>query len=423
MNSTYAKIAPGSSTVSFPITVPMWTDLASTTQSKHRGRPLALTFVAPGGAKVKYGANCHVALDPSSFSFSLATSVARNNTAKRLAERIKVGYDAAVNFFPLQRAIPRLYYVGEDIAPEDPHYEIELPPLSMFFTSDPHLLVGLGFTGQDLAGGGTSAAVFKFQHAIGGTDNAREEDVDVYGFIHMERFRRLVLRGDTMLPGMSLNQQFDDNTTIAKSMLVQTEFADMDSTYVALTGVDRGIRGTTKEELIVGLADLLDKVRTVCNLRSVQVDVSAGQGRQVVLTSRAFIGCKTTLYVTLDDGLADAVNQARKLPLVFNLELPRIYVLEVRGGKVDPFKNRVPVKIQVLGQGHAMSWVEGGAGYTSILGTILDDKKPIVALEQGLIFTSEKSVMSVNFLDVERNIVEFNEEVTAHLEMVFTRIL
>lgn len=424
MNLAAAKVRAGDTGTVVTLTMPQWTDLSSLVHTRCRARLSGLTFTLPetavaAAAAVTYGLGCRTELAVRRYPFTLKTAVAKNNTASKLADKFAAHMANAAAYFPLQRAVPRIYYVDEDVSPDDPHYEVELPPRSLLFTSDPNVLLGLGFTGR---GAGVTAP-WEAEREIGGRLVGAAQRV-VYGFDNRATSGPPeVLRGEKILPGQSVSFALPLGSVLGDALHFQVEFYEQ--TVDEPVALARRT-GVTKNELIVGLTRLVELARIRCNLRNAQLEVLTGPNNTVQLVSRAWPGCKTRLVLTLDDELSDAIAHPRQLPLIFDLEQNKTFNVEAGvppQTRPDPFRNRYPVKVVVRGFGPARSHVDGGRGYVSYLGRIEERRGVIPAEGVGLEIVTDKTSLTVEFLDMERKAIAFDREMNLNFEFDFVRLV
>ena len=469
MNSTSAVARSGESTLGVLVTLPQWSDLASV-ESRCRAKLSSLVFnlvppaagppapapapaavvaavvvpVAPvpplAPVLVRYAARVFVDVKTRTYPFSLVTVVVKNNTAKKLADKFTEHMGrGAVAYFPLHTHLPRLYYVGEDLEPDDPHFEMEIPPFTMFYTSSPNFWAGIGFTG---AGRG-AAAPWSVQRKIGGRQK-KMVTVMVHGFANTMMAGStgpVVLRGERMYPNQLLGASLPPGTPMGPSLQFQVEVMEMKEQEVDLT-----MRmGVTKHEVVVGLTRLLEEARVYLGLENIPIDVNQGYKNAVELTTTPHLDCKVRLFMTLADELSDALGHPRNLPLIFDFEMPSktieirvpgdpqqlqapvlvgpaaVVVAPQTTGRWDPFRGRYPILVVLRGYGHSKSFVRD-SGYLTLLGRVEERKGVVPAEGIGMEITASQTVLSVEFLDCERQLVVFDRDMTANFIFDFVRL-
>jgi hypothetical protein len=470
MNLTSAAVRRGDSTINVRVTTPQWTDLASI-ESRCRVKIASLVFTlvpptpaeeaaaaaavpapaAPAAAAapaqppvtVRYGMGCVTTMTTNTYPFHIVTSVPRNNTSTKLSTKFYDHHRLAQAYFPLQEHLPRLYYVGEDVEPEDPHFELELPPHTMFFTSSAMFWGAIGFTGATRE---SPAAPWAGVRKIGGRLQ-RAASVMVYGYINKDLHETVVHRGNKVFPGQMLDSSLEQDAPMPGNMRFQMELIPrpeqlLESAHAA---------GVTKPELVVGLTRLLEEVRGACGLRSTQVDVQQGVKNVVEMTSRTMAGSKTRLILMLSDPLSAVLGHPLNLPLIFDLELPpktikirlapgpaevaaaaaeaaaaagggaQLQQQQQTTGRVDPFRGRYPVLIVLRGYGVSKTFVQD-RGYLTPLGR-LEERKVVPVDGVGLEMAGSETVLSIEFLDCDRQPFVFERAMTANFIFDFVKLV
>ena len=500
MNSTAALVRTGESSLDVLVTLPQWTDLASI-QSRCRVRLASLVFTlvppppptaaqiaaaaaavadaaaalaaavaaaaaaaaaAPGPpplpppaaaaaapAAAFFGLRCRTELRVRNYPFTVLTNVYRNNTARKLEEKFRDHFDHAAAYFPLQDRLPRLYYVGDDVEPEDPHWELDLPRDTLFVTSDPLFWAGLGFSGGSKPYSAAWSRVMK----IGGRQK-KEVTVLCFGFANtVSTGGPLVIRGETMFPGQLITQFLPAHTALPPSMQFQLEVLKKGDLALELPGQ----RAVTPSEVVVGLTALFEGAREACGLATLPLEARLGPRGSVQIVSETHAGSKTKMILTLDDEMSAGLDHPPNLPLVFDFEAPsRIHTLRLpqaedgapaqpppqpqvlvapaavavaprppppprTTGTWDPFRGRYPILAVLRGHGVSRSFVRG-RGYLTLLGRVEERRGALPADGVGLEMTASETFLSVEFLDCDRNLVVFDRDLTANFVFDFTRV-
>ena len=493
MNSTSAAARTGESGLDVLVTLPQWTDLASI-QSRCRVRlaSLVFTLVPPTAAQVAaataavaaaaaalaaavaaagvpppplvaqqppqaaaprapvaafFGLRCRTELKVRHYPFTLLTGALRNNTAKRMDEKYRDHFDLAAGYFPLQEVLPRLYYVSDDIEPEDPHWELDLPRDTLFVTSDPHFWAGIGFSG----GSKPYSAAWSRMMKIGGRQR-KEVTVMCHGFANtVSTGGQMVLRGETMFPGQLLTHNLPSGTVVAGSMQFQLNIIQGGNQIVELTGQ----RQVTPDGVVVGLTSLFEEARQACGLATLPLEARLGPRGSVQIVSETHAGSKTKMILTLDDEMSAGLYHPPNLPLVFDFEAPsRTYTLRLEEeqpavglpqplpavvavaappqlqpppppprttGTWDPFRGRYPILVVLRGHGISRSFVRG-RGYLTLLGRVEERRGALPADGVGLEMTASETFLSIEFLDCDRRPVVFDRDLRANFVFDFTRV-
>ena len=411
MNVTATQIRPGDTVVTFPVTPPLWTDVHSVA-SRSRGRLVSLSFTTPlEQAPVPYRMTCWTEFETPTYPFVLMTNAPKNNTATKINERLETHRTHVADFWPLQAQHPRLAYLSDQLDPQDPHWELVLPPKTAFFTSSEVFFPGLGFTGKPPLANKATPEV----REIGGRMR-RVMTTQCWGFANAAYDQTVVVRGERMLPGQHMDTFLPDGTDIPASVQLQAEFLPMERMLIRLARP----RPTDQDSLMAGLEEMLERARRVCGLRTNPMDLTGGHGNSVVISNRAQANTKTRFCFILGTHLADALKVPRAWKLSFDLAFRREVTIESTGGRVDPFQGRWPVTVLVRSQAEAKSFVEGGRGYTGVA-ALWEERRPLLAVDLGLEFQTNETRIHVEFLDGKRNTVVFEQALEAQLVLAFSR--
>ena len=300
--------------------------------------------------------------------------------------------------------------------PDDPHFEVALPPQTALYTSSEVLLMGLGFSGAPNPGPRQSTKPDKVTKEIGGRQR-RVMTTDCWGFFNEHATKTLVVRGDRMLPGQNIDTNLPDDVPIPATMQLQAELLPMGRVFVSIPRR----RPTDQDSLLMGLEALLEKVRTACNLRSTQIEVTKGQGTSVMVSNHTYPQSKTRLSFVLGGALAQALSIPEDWKITFDLAFPRQVIIQATGGRLDPFRGRYPISILARSHGHARSYVEGGRGYTTMV-ALWEERRPLQVVDMGIDFEANETFLDVEFLDGKRNTVAFESTMEAQLVVAFSRV-
>ena len=414
---------------------------------------VAPAVVPAAPAAAFFGLRCRTELRVRHYPFTLVTSAHRNNTARKLDEKFRDHFDLAADYFPLQEALPRLYYVSDEVEPDDPHWELELPRNTMFVTSDPHFWAGIGFSGGSKPYSAAWSRVMK----IGGRQK-KEVHVLCHGFANsVSTGGTMVIRGEKMYSGQSLSLNLPPDAVVASSMQFQLEVLKVAAQALELPGQ----RQVTPDEVVVGLTALLEEAREACGLSSLPLDARLGPRGSVQIVSETHAGSKTKMILILDDEMSAGLNHPPNLPLIFDFEAPgRTLTLRLErelaapggggGGALlppppqqpvvlapplppppappqrttgtwDPFRGKYPILVVLRGHGVSRSFVRG-RGYLTLLGRVEERRGALPADGVGLEMTASETYLSVQFLDCNRSLVVFDRDLTANFVFDFTRV-
>jgi hypothetical protein len=424
MNLTTTFIRSGDSSADFRVTLPQWTDLGSI-NTKCRGKVHSLSFTAPphkAPDALRYGLHCQAEMEDNTYPFHVKTDRAASNTTTILNEKLDAHFRKAAEHFPLRRFLPLLYYVPDDVEPDDPHFEVYLPPRSRLFTSSEVFFAGLGFTGKPPEVGSgqraPSMAPAAFTGDIGGRQRPVAVNTQCYGFFNDTDDHTITFRADKMSKGESLDSVLGKNVVVPRTVQLQVEF---DRTRTVLVQTDEPLPATP-EGAVLALTELFEESARVCNLKHnlMEASVSKTNRNHVVVKNRTLEGAKTTLWLRFDDRTASVFDVTPRALMAFPLALPRTVTFEMQAGRQDPLKGRGPVTVVAHGYGDAKSWIQG-RGYVTVLG-VLDEKKGFYTLDLGLLFHTDQTVLKLEFLDNTFQPIQFAHDVHAHLILNFSRV-
>jgi hypothetical protein len=425
MNLTTTFIRRGDSTADFRVTLPQWSGLDSI-NTKCRGKVQSLSFTAPphkAPDSLRYGMYVETEMDVNRWPFHLKTDKAADNTAPRINEKLDRHFRRAAEHFPMRRNLPLLYYVGDDVEHNDPHFEVYLPPRSRLFTSSEEFFAGLGFSGKPADPGSgqraPSIAPAAMTRDIGGRQRPVAVNTLCYGFFNSMNDHSVTYRGDKMSKGESLNSVLGAKVPVPPVVQLQLEF---DSTNPVLVQTDQAMPATP-DDAVLALTELFVESARILNLRHnlMEASVSKTNRNHVVVKNNTVEGAKTTLWLRFDDRTAPVFDVNPRAMMSFPLALPRVVTFEMQAGRQDPLKGRGPVTVVAHGYGDAKSWIHG-RGYVTVLG-VWDEKKGFYTMDLGLLFHTDQTVLKLEFLDNTFQPIKFTHDVHAHLILNFSRVV
>jgi hypothetical protein len=426
VNATSATIKAGDTGVNFPITLPLWTGGLSSQNEQCTGQIKSLTFTDTVDRAQPLRLGMWFASDygrEAVYPFRLQTTSPVGNKMKAVGDKLWTHYGKAREFWPLQLAVPRLQYVSVEVEPDDPHWELTLPPFTSMYSSYEYFFPTLGFNGGSLSDAEEDVAPEQESQTrvVGGRQSMRVQTT-VYGFFNDTEDTR-GYRGITTYPGISLNEVLwelegaDEQTDWPGYVQLQKEFGEMELRKVQLPHPPRPFN---REEVVSGVTLLLEMVRRELGIKSLQIDVGVAPVNAFTLSTRPIPDSKLTIVLGWDTATSAAFGVSKMTQMYFNLAYHRVFATEVRaGGKINPFEGKTPVLILGYGgPGPARSWVEG-RGFATVMGIIEEDEQ--ITWVADTEFNTNNRQLSLDFQDLELKPHSFVSPLHAHLVMSFTK--
>lgn len=405
MNITTATVHPGESLAVFPITVPRPAGILSSNQLC-RGKVRQISYTSTGVREIPYEVYAWLTQGSNNtYPFVLKTEIAERNKPPAMASRLQRHFDAADAAFPMVHNVPRLTYDDG----EYPHWQLDLPARSCFYSSDETFFVGLGFGFSD----GFKPGV----RQMGGRGRALTSK-DVFGFFNYSTLPISIL-GAEMFPGTSLNANLPRGTEVPDNMQLQIELMDWGRQTITLPFLENATQPATKENAVRLLGLQMERVAAAFTLTENPIKVLAGTGDVVKLKNQEYEDNITvSLQLELNEAMAEAYGLGPGQIFVFPLNASHSYDLIVRDRKDDPFEGLYPIVMRSTSSGQPISYVEG-VGHTTVFAYLNEksDRHPVIT--DGLTFETDRSFVTFQFLDRNKEIVVFKDGHRIEMLMMF----
>jgi hypothetical protein len=407
MNFSGATVRQGDSSATFTITLPQWSGLASVNK-KVLGKPKSLSFSPVGDRKVHYSLTYWVKYPKNYYPFFIRADDISKNKALAVGQKLQNHYIQLGGAFPLLESLPRLAYIqeGEDVD-RRPHFELELPPRSAFYSNTEHFFVGLGF------GKNRRLQVMQKTMSVASVVGYR----DVYGFENTG-YTTQTYTSHEMQPGVSMNQVLGLEN-LPKELFLQAELLDSKKFEVTSPLGQFEPDLATGERAAVLLPLLLERIRLQRDWKNNPFEVVLGVNDTVHLSNKATRAANMKVYLQLGPELCDAFGMSPTQAMSFPLDVVSTYDLNLRS-RGDPFARLRPVILQTNSFGSAISYIDG-SGYQPILGVLLDhsNDQQQEFYSTGVVFDTDKTYMTIDFLDKNRQRITFKDDLNLSLLMTF----
>jgi hypothetical protein len=416
MNLSTAVVRPGENVASFCVRVPRFQGLASSNM-KSLGKLVDVTYNSTTGVR-NIPSDMEFKMDWTQrrFNFYIRTGKRDDNVNTKVATKFEKHFADLAKEFPLLRAVPEISFNTDD--ENDNHYELFLPPRSSIYSSSEYFFRVIGFQAEprlrtarkDMAGLVGRTAVHK----------------TVYCIINPDDHNPLDLRGVSVLADGTLNDMLPSApnvplatpATMPPAMHLQVEF--LDSATFMLPGLHGEAlqQPATKENAVRLMNAQFERIRNTLGLRTNVFDIVPGAGNTVYIGNRAFPGANVRLTVQFNAAMAEAYGWAPGQQMYFPLDSSRTYDIQVRGRVPDPFEGKYPIIMRMAGFGNCDSYIEGH-GYNAVLGYLREKGDKISITTQGIVFDSDQTYVTMQFLNKQREVVTFTEGHEISMLMTF----
>ena len=402
MNVTYATVRPGDASATFTISLPKWGGLESI-NTRNLGKPRQITFSPGEPPLIEYMITATLEQGIRFFPFRLLTPTRKSWEAAEIGSRLAKNESKLA--YPLQRRLPELYF--NDAEEDDMHFVVSLPPNTAFYTTNNLFFSAIGYDGHP--------ALEKDIREIGGR-GTRVVQKDVYGFFNeTDQFQEI--RGESTPPNLVITDVFP-NVRFPKSIQFQCQVNDVPEKVIRLPMNMRALPAN-RDMAVMVLTTLSEAIRIKFDLKENPFEIAAGVSPKTLLWSnRATENEKAKIVVHFPGDLAQKFGFTPVTALTFKLDTPRTYTLEFQSQPEDPFSKLYPVTAKVNSFGNSVSYVEG-FGYLPILAVFNDQLgqcPPIIT--NGLMFNADKTYLTVEFIDKDRQIITFQHHYT--ISMLFS---
>jgi len=336
---------------------------------------------------VPFSMSCWLEFDKTLFPFGLKTSDAASNKAQNLDEKFRGHMKDFAAQLPLLQTVPVLSYNQDD--PMACFFELELPPRTAFYTTNPLLFEGLRMDGN---------VEYHQAWRMIGAKGRRPTNKDVMGFFN-EGNATMSIQGDVIQPGMAVDAMVKEGR-FPPMTYCQVEM--LNTAPVRLWNVEGEAidQPATRENAVRVFQYMFDIMRRALDLTANMIDVAATGEDTVTIRNRATPGANIRLVVRLNPELERAIDWPRGRLLEFPLDTVRTFDLKFKSTHAHPFlgADLFPVTMRAACFGNAVSYVQG-VGEMTILGILDERGSKYPVLSSGLLFSTDLTYLTVEFLD------------------------
>lgn len=395
MNLTTATVRPGDSVATFCVRLPRFQGQASSNM-KMLGRVVDVTYNSTGVRNIPYQIGLSAEFYVKQFPFFIRTGARQDNAIEKVAKKLENHFEDMSKAYPLLQTLPSITLNQDDDL--DIHFLVSLPARTALYSSSNQFFRGLGLgdapevrtARRDMSGGSKKLPATKI---VTGAFNDMHYPIQ--------------FRGDSLIPGTTMNELTLANTIMPETMSVQVEFMGTDRFVIGTPPGEQQEQPATKENAVRLLRIQAERIRQNLNLKSNLIDILPGSGDTVYIGNRAFPGANLVLTLQFNNPMSDAYGWQRGQQLVFPLETARTYDIQVRSQRADPFAGKYPIVMRMAGFGSSSSFIQDH-GYSSIMAYQRERGGGDIDLTTvAMIFDSDATYVNMQFIDKQRNVVSF----------------
>ena len=405
INITEATVRTGESLATFPITVPRPTGMASA-QQRCLGKPRHFSCTSTTVRMIPNMISVWLLQTIRTFAFTINTGRVESNKPNKMARKMSDHFDRADTYFSMQLHIPKLAYNDDDV--NDPHWVLDLPGRSAFYSAHPYFFASLGF-GNNL----------RLQRENTLMDGKRNQKVfkDVSGFWNAGT-SVVSFRGDTMFPGQSMDANLGTAAAklMPKTMMLQVELMDWGVKYLANPTGERTLQLATQENAVRVLNLQMKMMVTAFGLVFTPITFKAVGSESVRMTNEGYAPDPgVTIIIEFNDRMNEAYGLELGRRFTFALNAKNTYDFVVPTTRDDPFEGKYPVIMRASGTGLPISFVEG-LGHTSVFAYLSGEG---AIMTNGMTFETERSYLTLEFFDRDKQLVVFKDSHKIEMFMQF----
>lgn len=406
MNFTTCQVRPGDTSATFTITLPKPAGLATVNQ-KVMGKPKTLTFTPVGDRTVIYDFTYWVEYKRNRFDFVLHTHDAlKNKPASSLDSKFRDHFRNVGKTWPLNQTLPHLYYDDDEVGHE--RFVLQLPPRTALYSSSEYFFIGLGF--------GTHK--FLRQNVRNMTVNRIRSDRQVWGFFNNSN-EAMDYQGEEMSPGTAMNVNVGIGQPLPANMTVVVELLNSNRHVARIN-----LPAATEHAATPGRAErlisfLLERVVASLEWGANPFEVVAEPNNVLTISNNAIPNSEIRFFMRFSDEFAEMFGLDAGHALSFDFDLPKKYELRLQPQQ-DPLAGKKPVMLKTNSFGPINSFVDG-SGYQAVLGVILDysDRHGYIIYSTGMVFDTDKTYLTIEFLDKNRQPIKFKQMFDINMMMTF----
>jgi len=386
INLFKSQVRANDQTATFIFSLPRWAGLGSI-DCPNWATPLNVTFTSTTVRQLPFSVAFWLEFDKATYPFGIKTDNPAANTAQNLETKFKEHFKDFATQLPLCQRLPNLSYNTDD--PMACFFELELPPRTSFYTSNPLLFQGLNMD-KDIM-------YIEAMRPIA-PKNRNPTMKAVYGFFNAQGAPMLV-QGNVIGPGTSIDVMVREGKKFPAMTICQIEMLNTAPLQLLQLPGEPRVQLASRDNAVRVLQLVFDHIRRALHLSANMIDVTATAEEVVSITNRSTQGAGVTLCVQMNGELAEAVGLGDRRLLEFPLDTVRTIDMRFRSADSHPFSSTdFPVIVRAFCHGNATSYVQG-VGEMTIL-AILDEKEAkFPVLSSGLLFSSDMTYLTVQFLD------------------------
>jgi hypothetical protein len=408
MNVTTARVRPGESAATFCVRLPRFQGQASSNM-KAIAKPVDFSFTGTDVRTVPVNLSLGLAYAEKKFSFHIQTGKRKQNELGNVGKKMDTHFKALAKAFPLAEKLPSLYLNKDD--DHNVHFHVILPPRTSIYSTSEVFFKSLGLPGVNV---GLSQMGIIREAGEPETANTKE----VWGLFNAS-YRQIEFRGEVLTtPGITMNDMVPLGTTFPDSIHIEVDLMDERRLQLPAPPHEPLLQPVTKINMMSILRLQFERMSKLLNMKINLMEVVPGPGNIIYIKNRSFPGTGMVVTVDFTPEMAAACGWTSGLQLVLPLEDSRTYQLDPTSSKENPFAGKFPICVRMAGFGDCNSFIDGH-GYSSILAYLREKAGHIDIVTPGLLFDTDCTVMTLEFLDKNRQIVSFDEAHEITILMAF----
>jgi hypothetical protein len=396
MNITTTRVRAGEDVAGFCVRLPRFTGQASS-NSRMWGKLVDIHYQSVRARDIRSVMTVGISYRHNFYPFGIRTGPAANNAIEAVAINLDRHFGDMARLYPLLQDVPRITLNTVDR--NDVHFEVELPARTQLYTTSPVFFAMLRMPAGEV----------KLERRDVVTGRAPASMI-VLGFFNAE-YHSVKFRGEELEPGVTLNELLPRGQRMPGNIKLQAEFVDSRRLEIDTPPNEDDVQPATKGNAVRLLRLQFERIRRLLNLRENTIEVVPGPGPTVFVGNRGFPGAGMTMTVEFNPEMTAAYSWEEGQQLVLALDSPRPYEIQVASKRHDPFRDSYPLTIKLSGFGSSNSFIDNH-GYTAVLAYLRELKKGEIDITTatGIIFDTDCTYMTLEFLDKRRNRVTFKEE-------------
>ena len=407
MNLSTATVRQGDTEASFCIRLPRFQGQASSNQ-KMLGRLVDISYRSTGVRQIPFFINASTQYYRHQYPFFIKTAARRANTMESVARKLDDHFKKLAKEYPLHQAVPSIALNVDD--DEDHHFVLSLPPRTALYSSSEMFFRGIGM--------GDVPEIDSDTRMMERGGRRVPVSMVVYGAFN-HSYRPMQVRGERVVQGTTMDDLIPQTAVLPDNIFLQAEFMGADAYVMRTPPGEEVLQEATRDNVIRMLRIQFERLRQTLNLKTNLIEILPGAGESVYVGNRAFPDANMTISVEFNIQMSEVFGWEPGQQMVFPLELARTYEFQVRGERSDPFEKKYPLTLRLAAFGNSNSYFQGH-GYTAVMAYLREKGgKDIDMTTVGLLFDSDATHISLQFLDRARHVVAFEDGYEISLLMKF----